>query len=350
MKSRHQTIQEYKRRYEEILATLDGRNWKEYWEVMVRNYDWVDYIFIQSAAWFLGHDIIIVTTTSTEDHPYITISGNLVDEKIPCPGIPLTIGSKSNVHYQSLLPLEIRVPRNPIKPSLPVNTINLKVSASSEKYEDPEPDLDSREEFPELKPSSHKRQVQPRNSARKKEVDKSARETNQTDMMKNKDHKKNLEQKRGDNVIYQQGNGHNAFKYQQQGTILNFEFVGEKRIKCPTCKNEFKNIIRHLQQSSCGISNLVEFSEQFKQFSEIHFEKRIKDDLRKRRAKSLAKQREHDKKQVKDDQNMRKAKFMSKQRAGGVQQVKNDHNKWKAKSRAQQRVDGDKQVKNNQNK
>ena len=99
MKSRHPTIQSYKRRYEEILAALDNRTWREYWEVMVRDYEWVDYIFIQSAAWFLGHDIIIVTTTSTEDHSYITISGNLIDEQIPCPGIPLTIGSKSNVHY-----------------------------------------------------------------------------------------------------------------------------------------------------------------------------------------------------------------------------------------------------------
>ena len=87
MKSRHRTIQAYKRRYQQILATVDERSWREYWEVMVRNYEWVDYIFIQSAAWFLGHDIIIVTTTSTEDHPYITISGNFMDEKIPCPGL-----------------------------------------------------------------------------------------------------------------------------------------------------------------------------------------------------------------------------------------------------------------------
>ena len=101
--SRNRTVHEYKRTYQEILSALDNRTWREYWEVMVRNYEWVDYIFIQSAAWFLGHDILIVTTTSTEDHPYITISGNLIDENIPCPGIPLTIGSKSNVHYQSLI-------------------------------------------------------------------------------------------------------------------------------------------------------------------------------------------------------------------------------------------------------
>ncbi len=140
------------------MATLDERNWRDYWEVMVRNYEWVDYIFIQSAAWFLAHDIIIITTTSREDHPYITISGNLVDEKVPCPGIPLTIGSKSNIHYQSLLPLEVRVPRNPIEPRLPQDAINMKVSAmmSKEPIEHLRPDLDSRAEFPEFKPPGNK--------------------------------------------------------------------------------------------------------------------------------------------------------------------------------------------------
>ena len=126
---------------------------------MLRNYEWVDSIFIQSTAWFLGLDIIIITSTSTDEHPYITISGNLVDEQIPCQGIPLTIGSKSNVHYQSLLPLEVRVPRNSIPPRSPEDTINMKVSAtSSQQNEFPGPDLDSREDFPELKPSRNNHQ------------------------------------------------------------------------------------------------------------------------------------------------------------------------------------------------
>ena len=63
--STHPTIQEYKRRYEEVLGPVDNKTWREYWAVMVRNYEWVDYVFIQSTAWFLKHDIIIVTTTST---------------------------------------------------------------------------------------------------------------------------------------------------------------------------------------------------------------------------------------------------------------------------------------------
>ena len=108
-KSRHITIQNYKKRYQEILARIDDKTWEEYWEVMIRNYEWVDYVFIQSAAWYLGQDIIIVTTTSTENSPFLTISGNMADENIPCPGIALTIGSKSSVHYQSLLPLEVRL-------------------------------------------------------------------------------------------------------------------------------------------------------------------------------------------------------------------------------------------------
>ena len=74
--SKHPIILEFKRRYEEVISRIDQRNWCEYWKTMVRNYEWVDFIFVQSTAWFLGYDIIIVTTTSTESNPYITISGN----------------------------------------------------------------------------------------------------------------------------------------------------------------------------------------------------------------------------------------------------------------------------------
>ena len=37
----------------------------------------------------------------------IFISGNPNNENIPCNGAMLTIGSKSNSHYQSLLPIEV---------------------------------------------------------------------------------------------------------------------------------------------------------------------------------------------------------------------------------------------------
>ena len=148
--SRHETIQEYKRRYTEVLAPLDNKNWREYWKVMLRNYEWVDYIFIQSTAWFLQLDIIIVTTSSTEDHPYITISGNLADERIPSQGIPFTIGTKSNVHYQSLLPIEVSVPRNQMKPSSPEDTIEMELLTAITSAQSRSQKLGSKEEFPVL--------------------------------------------------------------------------------------------------------------------------------------------------------------------------------------------------------
>ena len=42
--SNSETIQKYKQEYEEVLASIDKKTWKEYWKVMIRNYEWVDYI------------------------------------------------------------------------------------------------------------------------------------------------------------------------------------------------------------------------------------------------------------------------------------------------------------------
>ena len=159
--SKHTTIQQYRRRYEEVLSVIDQKTWQEYWKEMITNYTWADYIFIQSTAWFLHHDIIIVTTTSTESHPYLTISGNMDNENVPCPGIELTIGSKSQVHYQSLLPLSVRVQKIRNKANLAVDTINLRISSSVNSSErsksnidkeppDDSPNIDSRVEFPDL--------------------------------------------------------------------------------------------------------------------------------------------------------------------------------------------------------
>ena len=129
--SKHPRILEYRRMYDEVVSVIDERTWTEYWGIMVKNYEWVDYIFVQSTAWFLGHDIIIVTTTSTESHPYITISGNLQDENKPCPANPLIIGSKSQIHFQSLLPIRMREENRGVLTGLPANTIKLKVLSAT---------------------------------------------------------------------------------------------------------------------------------------------------------------------------------------------------------------------------
>ena len=62
---------------------------------------------MQATAWYLQLDIWIVSTSSTESSPYIVISGNLGDGIRPSDGPIITLGTKSNCHYQSLLPIEI---------------------------------------------------------------------------------------------------------------------------------------------------------------------------------------------------------------------------------------------------
>ena len=289
--SRHRTIQNYKKKYEEVLASVDDMPWEKYWEVMLRNYEWVDYIFIQSTAWYLHHDIIIVTTTSTETHPYITISGNLVDEKIPCPGIAITIGSKSNVHYQSLLPIEIRIKRNQIKPNLPENTIELELENPSRGNSQPDLDLESKSQFPDLIPSPIKhptdsRQPPTAGFRRSSMGAKVGATLGATPSTTGKTNSSRPSAQNQDEIIAGPSSDTESrvFKYELRGKILNFEFTSEKRIKCASCGTQFKNILRHLQQSKCGLSNTDDLIEKFKEFTKHDANKR-KADQNKRKAK-----------------------------------------------------------------
>ena len=74
---------------------------------MIKDRTWVDYWFVQATAWYLQLDIWIIATSSTESSPYIAISGNLEDGNIPTNGPVITLGTKSNCHYQYLLPIEM---------------------------------------------------------------------------------------------------------------------------------------------------------------------------------------------------------------------------------------------------
>ena len=86
---------------------------------------------------------------------------------------------KVNVHYQSLLPLEIRVTRSQLKPSLPENTINLEVETLSRRKENPGLNMDSREEFPDLIPSRSRSQANSEDKSAT-EMKTSTRQVNQT--------------------------------------------------------------------------------------------------------------------------------------------------------------------------
>ena len=106
MKSRHPRVTEFRKQYEELEGQISGISWHQYWASMVVDRTWVDSWFVQATAWYLQLDIWIVTTSNTESSPYIEVNGNLADGNQPSGGPIITIGTKSNVHYQSLLPIE----------------------------------------------------------------------------------------------------------------------------------------------------------------------------------------------------------------------------------------------------
>ena len=74
---------------------------------MVQEGCWVDSVFVQMTAWFLGLDILILTTSAKQSNPFIRIIGNITSNVEFSAGPPLLIGNYTNVHYQSLLPLSL---------------------------------------------------------------------------------------------------------------------------------------------------------------------------------------------------------------------------------------------------
>ena len=90
-------------------------SWTDYWNEMAMDGIWVNHIFVQVTAWYLGLDIQIVTTSASPESPFIYIYGyiNKLDE--PAPGPPVLIGNYTNVHYQSLLPFIQESTRQPSK-------------------------------------------------------------------------------------------------------------------------------------------------------------------------------------------------------------------------------------------
>ena len=107
IKPEHPRIHEFRRQFEQTDGMVSGETWEAYWTRMTRDGAWVDYWFVQATAWYLELDVWIVATSSTDSSPCIEISGNLDDAGIPCNGPTITLGTKSNSHYQSLLPIEM---------------------------------------------------------------------------------------------------------------------------------------------------------------------------------------------------------------------------------------------------
>ena len=107
MKSKTERVKLFKVQYEQTDGPVNNETWEQYWVRMVTDKTWVDYWFIQATAWFLQLDMWIITTSSTSNSPYIEISGNLEEGGLSVNRAILILGTKSNSHYQSLLPIEL---------------------------------------------------------------------------------------------------------------------------------------------------------------------------------------------------------------------------------------------------
>ena len=77
LNSNHGSVNDLKAKYEKEIQQVENKSWIEYWKHMAQDGIWVDHIFVQMVAWYMELDILILTTSSTPEAPFIFISGKL---------------------------------------------------------------------------------------------------------------------------------------------------------------------------------------------------------------------------------------------------------------------------------
>ena len=315
MKSKTQRIAMFRAQYEETDGPANKETWDEYWERMVADKTWVDFWFIQSTAWYLQLDMWIITTSSTENSPYIEISGNLEEGVIPVNRPILILGTKSNCHYQSLIPVEIVFHQD-----LPdLETSDLHMSNARKKFNEmTAPDsAPARQSDDGCKESGDSMKLDlPVPDLTDGEVT----DDEEDEIMCHSESSpaKNTTTAKIPCSQYQ------PFIYNYKETIIHFARTSnDYYMRCPNCLKESKQIVQHLtKNNSCqNYVNIDSFKQQFKIYK---------------------------KEKMKEDQNMRKAASRAKQRAKNEDKVKQKQNEWKATSLANQRIQNEDKVKQNQ--
>ena len=320
LKSDTMVVKNFRKSYDQVVAPIDNRCWTQYWDLMTRNYEWVDSIFIQVTAWFINHDIRIIGTTARVGEPFITISGNLSSENHPCNGSPLILGCKSNVHYQSLLPIE----SNPERSRNIISNQNL---------------VDT-----------------PGNSADNRYCSfllSTRTDTEGYNISKNGTKNMKLDQKLKSNEISVSNENTSAiktFSYKIGNNFKIFEIFSDKRIRCPFCTKSYKNIQCHIQKSNCSVPNFKDFSDKLHNFILQHFEGERKQDQRDRKAKSNAKLRAIDNEKFKAKNVERRVKSDAKLRHKDNQNFKNQQANRRAKSDAKVKDSNPEKFKDDQSK
>ena len=344
MKSRSPRVVSFKSQYEETEGPANGVTWNQYWTRMTTDRTWVDYWFVQATAWYLQLDIWIIATSSTESNPYIEVSGNLADGNKPSGGPVITLGTKSNCHYQSLLPIEM---------------FHLEFQENQQNSENSLLEANDK-----VRPSENKKAVEGNKDCvrlSEKEPTKSLDNTSVEDTA-NEDLEKKLE----DSISY------HPFIYESDKKLLVFLRMSDDYImKCPRCLIETKQIIQHISKSNnCKISDHINsFKEQFKLFKEsyrkeerrqrmeayrikkrLENNEKVKEQQRKHQDASMAKKRVEDNENVKEQLRKKQDACRNKKRSEDNEKLKEQQRRHQDASRAKKRAEDNEQVKEQQRK
>ena len=110
------TVWDYARTSEDPQVRLIKENferlysvtWASHWEKLIQQGEWGDQIFLECTALYLRLNILILSTSNTEENPFTQVTGIVTgsasNETIPDQSRPDLILGYTGSHYQSLLP------------------------------------------------------------------------------------------------------------------------------------------------------------------------------------------------------------------------------------------------------
>ena len=93
-----------KSHYEQFNVLGGHESWENFWSRMRRDQEWAEDVVTNSLAFFLEVDVLQISDSSNEVHPWQLFPGNRddVEARLECP--PVMIGYLSRLHYVSLHP------------------------------------------------------------------------------------------------------------------------------------------------------------------------------------------------------------------------------------------------------
>ena len=255
LKSRHPTIIDFKTKYDQILQQDNQKSWTEYWNEMAQGGTWADYLFVQVCAWYLELDMLILTTSSTPTNPFIFISGNFNNLPASISGPPLLLGNYTNVHYQSLLPVNEN--QNIKKTQKPACVIVMTKSMENDK-----------EVVSKSSDNISSNTIKPHQTIINRESQPKSLEEKHREIITNQNTfniASRPDLKEGELPVKKFPT---EFEYQNEGKVIVFPTTEENEILCHCCKKVCKRIISHLQnRAECRANiNMVEFKQQITEF------------------------------------------------------------------------------------